>query len=75
MDMYKNVVQNVDILKNGKNQIFFMLKRNNRFYDLKFREIRDTMVANTFCLKKTSKIKVGLKKMEKSHLLTFTSIL
>ena len=75
MDMYKNVAQNADISKNGKNQIFVILRRNNRSSDHKFIEIRDVVVANIFCLKKTSKIKVGLKKMEKSHLLTFTSIL
>ena len=75
--MYKNVAQNVDILKNCKSDFcHFKEKRfRRRFYDLKFIEIRGVVVTNSFCLKETSKIKVGLKKMEKSHLLTFTSIL
>ena len=54
---------------------FCHFKEKHMFYDPKFREIRDAVVTNTFCLKKTSKVKVGLKKIEKSHLLTFTSIL
>ena len=64
----------VTFLKRVKSD-FCHSEDNNRFYDLKFREIRDTVVTNTFCLKKTSKIKVGLKKMGKSYLLTFTSML